>query len=70
VEEGGRYVYSPAVAPVQARNDALDHLVTTFFGGSVEDAVVALVETSRDKLTTADLERLSAAVSRAKKGAK
>lgn len=66
-EEGGRYVYSPQVPRGEARKKALSHLVSTFFGGSVEDAVLALVETSRDKLGPDELDRLSAAVARAKK---
>ncbi|MFO0642546.1 MAG: BlaI/MecI/CopY family transcriptional regulator [Polyangiaceae bacterium] len=68
VEEGGRYVYAPQVPRGEARKKALSHLVSTFFGGSVEDAVLALVETSRDKLGPDELERLAAAVARAKKG--
>ena len=70
VQEGARYVYAPAVPRGEARKKALSHLVSTFFGGSVEEAVLALVETSRDKLSGDELDRLSAAVTRAKKKSK
>ena len=63
--DGTRYVYAPAVARKDARKNALAHLVATFFGGSVEDAVAALVD--RSKLSRDELERLSDIIDRAKK---
>src|SRR5262252_9503721 len=42
-EEGLRYVYFPAVPRHSARRSALRHLVDTFFDGSVEQAVAALL---------------------------
>ena len=42
-ESGPRYVYLPAVPPEKARSRALQHLVRTFFDGSVEAAAVALL---------------------------
>jgi predicted transcriptional regulator len=66
-EEGQRYVYSPVASRGDARKSALSHVVRTFFAGSVGDAVVALVESSRAKLSQEELERLSDAISRAKK---
>src|SRR6185312_475779 len=47
VQDGPRYVYLPAVARTDARKSALSHVVETFFDGSVEETVVALVESSR-----------------------
>src|SRR6516164_2132935 len=58
-EDGPRYVYAPAVARGDARKSALAHLVKTFFAGSVEQAVVALVESSRARLSREELDRLS-----------
>jgi predicted transcriptional regulator len=66
-EDGQRYVYLPAVARSDARRSALSHLVKTFFGGSVESAVAALVEPSRTKLSTEELDRLAAIIDRARK---
>src|SRR5262245_45344864 len=42
-EEGLRYVYEPAVPRHAARRSALKHLVNTFFDGSAEKAVAALL---------------------------
>src|SRR4026207_303358 len=42
VQAGPRYVYLPAVPGKDARKNALTHLVTTFFDGSVEQAVATL----------------------------
>jgi predicted transcriptional regulator len=67
VEEGQRYVYSPAAAPSEARRSALSQLVRTFFGGSVEQAVTALVDTSRGKLSREELDRIAQVIERAKK---
>jgi predicted transcriptional regulator len=66
VEDGPRYVYSPAVARGDARKSALAHVVKTFFAGSVEQAVAALVESSKTKLSPEELDRLSALIDRAK----
>ena len=63
--DGQTYVYSPSVARADARKSALSHLVKTFFAGSVEDAVAALVDKS--KLSREELDRLSDVIDRAKK---
>ncbi len=62
--DGQRYVYAPAVARGDARKSALSHLVKTFFAGSVEDTVAALVD--RSKLSKSELDRLSEIIERAK----
>ena len=64
-QDGQRYVYAPAVARGDARKSALSHLVKTFFAGSVEDAVAALVD--RSKLSPEELDRLSDIIDRARK---
>jgi predicted transcriptional regulator len=66
-QEGTHYVYLPAVPRGDARKSALKHVVRTFFAGSVEDAVVALLESSRTKLSRDELERLAEVIDRAKK---
>lgn len=58
-EDGPRYVYLPAVARERARRDALQHMLQTFFGGSAEQAVAALMQMSEADLTPGDLERLA-----------
>src|SRR6202021_4074716 len=42
-EHGLRYVYAPAVPRDVARRSALRHLVETFFDGSTEKVVAALL---------------------------
>jgi predicted transcriptional regulator len=67
VQDGPRYVYSPAVTRGDARRSALAHVVHTFFAGSVEQTVAALVESPRSKLSGEELDRLAALIDRAKK---
>jgi predicted transcriptional regulator len=71
-EHGLRYVYSPAVARRAARKSALRHLVETFFDGSAENAVAALLGGEGAKLSDEELERIAGLVdkSRSAKSAK
>ncbi len=57
-EDGPRYVYLPAVNTDRARDEALRHVVRTFFEGSAEQAVTALLRISDGNLTDAELARL------------
>src|ERR1700722_9350972 len=52
------YRYTPTVAPDRARKSALRHLVDTFFDGSVEQTVTALLDGSAATLTPQQLDRL------------
>ena len=70
VEEGARYIYLPAVARGEARKKALAHVVSTFFGGSVEQTMLSLVESSRAKLSKEELERLAEIVEQARQEGK
>lgn len=58
-EDGPRYVYKPAVPAERARRTALRQLVDTFFSGSVDQAVVALVKLEDAKLDEAGLDALA-----------
>ena len=58
-EEGLRYVYSPAVPRNSARRSALRHLVDTFFDGSPERAVAALLGGEGTKLSEDQLDRIA-----------
>ena len=42
-------------------------MVSTFFAGSVEDTVAALLDLSAAKLSSADLDRISEMIEQAKK---
>src|SRR5262249_61661694 len=66
-EEALRYVYVPVVARDSARKSALRHMVSTFFAGSVEDTVAALLDLSAANLSEKDLDRISQLVEQAKK---
>ena len=66
-EEGLRYVYVPALAPERARRTALRHLVDTFFNGSVEQVVAALIDRSAVNVSSDELSRLSAMIDKARK---
>ncbi len=66
-EEALRYVYVPVVGRDSARRSALRHIVSTFFGGSVEETVAALLDLSAANLTKQDLERISAMIEQAGK---
>lgn len=65
-QDGPRYVYLPAVPRDRARRAALNHLLQTFFDGSAESAVVALLQMSDSSLSTTDFERLAAEVRKAR----
>src|SRR5579864_5381421 len=49
-EESLRYVYLPTVPRDRAKRSAMKHLVETFFEGSAERAVAALLDLSASKL--------------------
>ena len=66
-EEGLRYVYMPAVARTAARKSALRHLVDTFFDGSPESVVAALLGGEASKLSEEELQRIADLVSKARK---
>ncbi len=67
-DDGVRYVYLPTVPRSRARDSALGHLVETFFDGSVEKVVAALLGRSSSNLSAEQLERLSSMIEAAKKG--
>src|SRR5919108_3250706 len=66
-EEGLRYVYSPAVPRHAARKSALRHLVDTFFDGSAEKVVSALLGGEGARVSDEELKRIVDLVSRARK---
>ena len=66
-EEGLRYVYIPAVSRNAARKSALRHLVDTFFEGSAEKTVVALLGTEGARMSDEELQRIADLVDKARK---
>jgi BlaI family penicillinase repressor len=64
--DGIRYVYSPTLRPEAAKRRALKHLVSTFFEGSPERAVSALLGLESE--TPIDLDRLRELIAKASRG--
>ena len=64
---GLRYVYEPAVPRQAARRSALRHLVQTFFDGSAEQVVQALLGGDAVRLSDEQLDRIARLVMRARK---
>jgi predicted transcriptional regulator len=66
-DDGQRYVYSPAAPRGTVRRSALKHLVETFYEGSVEQAVAALLGGDGARLTTEQLDRIEDLIRKARK---
>jgi BlaI family transcriptional regulator, penicillinase repressor len=65
-QEGLKYLYLPADDTRQVRASALKHMVKTFFGGSPEQAVAALLEMSdSSRLSAKDKQYLSQLIKKA-----
>jgi BlaI family transcriptional regulator, penicillinase repressor len=69
-EEGLKYVYAPVVAREKAKRSAVKHLLDTFFGGSPEQAVAALLDVSATRLTREELERMAEMIEKARREGK
>jgi predicted transcriptional regulator len=64
--EGLRYVYVPTIPRERAERSALQRLVETFFDGSVERVIVALLESDDTSLSDAELDRLAKRIEEAR----
>jgi BlaI family penicillinase repressor len=67
VEDGRAYIYQPTIRKDAARQGALSHLLKTFFDGSTEKAVAALLDLKGPRLSQAELDRVADLVEQAKK---
>ena len=63
--DGTRYVFLPVLAKQSARKSALQNVVDTFFEGSTEKVVAALL--GREELSEGEIETLSGMIAQAKK---
>ena len=66
-EQGLRYVYMPAVPRRAARKSALKHLTDTFFDGSAQQVVAAVLGGEAARLSDDDLKRIADLVAKARK---
>jgi BlaI family transcriptional regulator, penicillinase repressor len=65
-QDGPRYVYRPTIARDNAKRSALRHILQTFFDGSAEQAISALLDESSSKLSGAELDRLARLIDQAR----
>jgi predicted transcriptional regulator len=66
-QDGTRYVYMPTVTREKTKRSALRHLLNTFFEGSTSQAIAALLDEDSRALSPQDVDRLTAAIERARK---
>jgi predicted transcriptional regulator len=67
VQDGPRYVYVPTLARDNAKRTAMRHMLQTFFDGSAEQAISALLDDSSTRLSEAELERLARLIDHARR---
>jgi BlaI family penicillinase repressor len=63
-QQGASYFYSPKIAPERAKRSALRHILDTFFDGSPEQMMAALLD---GKPNPEELDRIAAMIERARK---
>ena len=66
-QDGPRYVFFPSTVHADARRSALEQLVRTFFGGSVEETTVALLGMAEKPLSETTLKRIADEAEKARK---
>jgi predicted transcriptional regulator len=66
-QDGPRYVFLPTVPRAEASETALRRLVRTFFGGSPEGAMAALLDLEGDRLDEEALDRIAERIDEARK---
>jgi predicted transcriptional regulator len=67
-ESEGKYIFIPTVRRDRAKRSAIRHILETFFNGSPEEAVAALLDVSSSKLSDADFDRLAKLIEKAREG--
>jgi predicted transcriptional regulator len=65
-EEGLRYVYLPSASTKDLREEALKHLIRTFFDGSIDQTLAAVLRISDSKLTDEEITRLQERIRKAR----
>jgi len=66
-KEGARYIYLPTRPRHNAGRSALRRILQTFYDGSTEKAVAALLDASDSKLSPEELDRLSRLIEEARR---
>lgn len=65
--DGKRYLYRPAISRERSQRTALRRLLGTFFGGSADDAVAALLDLSARDMTDEQWDRVAQLIEKARK---
>lgn len=66
-QDGVRYIYLPTRPHEEARRSALMHVVSTFFGGSPEEAMATLIDLAPKDASDSELERLETLIADARR---
>ena len=66
-QDGPRYVFLPTIARDNAKRSALRHMLRTFFDGSAEQAISALLDESSTRMSDAELDRLARMIDHARR---
>lgn len=66
--DGVRFVYAPVARRQTARRSALRHLVDTFFDGSAEKTVAALLGGEAARISDDELDRIAELIAKSRKG--
>lgn len=66
-EAGPRYVYIPTVPRERARRSALRNVIQTFFDGSTEDAMAALLDLHDLRRRPLELDRIKVLIDKARR---
>ncbi len=65
-QDGPRYVYVPKVARDKAKRSALRHVLRTFFDGSTEQVVAALLDARVGEASEQELDRMAQLIDKAR----
>ena len=66
-QDGPRYVYVPKLARDKAKRSALRHVLRTFFDGSTEQVVAALLDARVGEASEQELDRMARLIEKARK---
>ena len=66
-QDGPRYVYLPTIGRDNAKRSALRHMLQTFFDGSAEQAISALLDESSTRLSDRELDKLARMIDQARR---
>jgi len=66
-QDGPRYIYKPTLPRDNAQKSAMRHMLQTFFDGSAEQAISALLDDHSTRLSDAELDRLAHMIAQARK---